>query len=682
MKKHWLPWLAFGFALFHVYYNIFAPISDLWFAAIHFGGFAALCALNFHKSPSSDVNSKTTSLTHTLFNSLLALLAISVPIYLILFETPLFERETSYIVVDYIFSLIAILLAIEFTRRTTGWAMPALAIVSLGYILWFGRLIPGEFYFPGLRIETVLYRIIYTDEGMFGGIAGISATYVFMFVLFGAFLLRSGAGEFIIKLANCVAGRFTGGAGLVAVASSGLMGSVSGSAVANTVSIGVITIPVMNRSGFKPQFSAGVVAAASTGGPLMPPIMGAGAFVISSNTGIPYLTIIALSVFPALLYFLTVAYFVRIEAKRLGITPDNTNAVPLAQVLKEGWPFVIPLCVLIGLMIADYTPIFASAVSVVTVIASSWLSKTPMNLKACFEATNDAVKTVIPIALLLVAVGIVVDVLLITGFGNILAVKIVEWAQGSLVITLVLIALASLILGMGLPVTASYIVLATLSAPALYELISFAQLFETIQTAIQAGTLPSSVQTTIDLFGGDVAVALREMPIEMKQSIRAGMLDPTLLVGMLLSAHLIIFWLSQDSNVTPPVCLAAFAAAGVAGTRPMATGFTSWKLSKGLYLVPLLLAYSPLVTGDWWERLQEFFWAAVGLYAFAGLLHWHLDKTLNFISATFLGLSGVLLVWAPLPFYIHLIGLALLVAVIFYQRRFQTDPTPAKIQAT
>jgi TRAP transporter 4TM/12TM fusion protein len=659
LKKYLLPWLAFCFALFHVYYNIFAPISDLWFAAIHFGGFAALCALNFHKQDGPI----------TWFNSLLALLAISVPVYLILFESPLFERETSYILLDYIFAVIAIVLAIEFTRRTTGWAMPTLAIVSLGYILLFGRYIPGEFYFPGLRLETVFYRIMFTDEGMFGGIASISATYVFMFVLFGAFLLRSGAGEFIIKLANCVAGRFTGGAGMVAVASSGLMGSVSGSAVANTVSIGVITIPVMNRSGFKPQFSAGVVAAASTGGPLMPPIMGAGAFVIASNTGIPYLTIIALSVLPALLYFLTVAYFVRIEAKRLGITADNTDAAPVGTVLKEGWPFIIPLAVLIGLMIVGYTPILASAVSIIAVIATSWLSATPMNAKACFEATNDAVKTVVPIALLLVAVGIVVDVLLITGFGNILAVKIVEWAQGSLVITLVLIAVASLILGMGLPVTASYIVLATLSAPALYELISFAQLYEAIQTAIQAGTLPSSIQTTINLFGGDVAVALREMPIEMKQSIRADMLDPGLLTGMLLSAHLIIFWLSQDSNVTPPVCLAAFAAAGVAGTRPMATGFTAWKLSKGLYLVPLLLAYSPLVTGDWLERLEEFFWASLGLYALAGLLHWHLDRPLNLINAAALIASAVLLTWAPFPLYCHILGVILLVAVIFWQKR-------------
>ena len=669
MNKQLLSWLAFAFALFHVYYNIFAPISDLWFAAIHFGGFAALCALNFHKSTPTHKSELRNSLFKNSFNALLALLSISIPVYLILFETPLFERETSYILVDYIFSLIAIVLAIEFTRRTTGWAMPVLAIVSLSYILWFGRYIPGEFYFPGLRVETVLYRIIYTDEGMFGGIASISATYVFMFVLFGAFLLRSGAGEFIIKLANCVAGRFTGGAGMVAVASSGLMGSVSGSAVANTVSIGVITIPVMNRSGFKPQFSAGVVAAASTGGPLMPPIMGAGAFVIASNTGIPYLTIISLSVLPALLYFLTVAYFVRIEAKRLNITAENTDAVPVSQVLKEGWPFIIPLGVLIGLMVIGYTPILASAVSIIAVIATSWLSSTPMNAKACFEATNDAVKTVIPIALLLVAVGIVVDVLLITGFGNILAVKIVEWAQGSLVITLVLIALASLILGMGLPVTASYIVLATLSAPALYELISFAQLYDAIQTAIQAGDLPSSIQTTINLFGGDVAVALREMPLEMKQTIRADMLDPGLLTGMLLSAHLIIFWLSQDSNVTPPVCLAAFAAAGVAGTRPMATGFTSWKLSKGLYLVPLLLAYSPLVTGDFWERLQEFVWASLGLYALAGLLHWHLDRTLNLVTGGLLAVSAMLLVWAPFSIYLHLLGLVILAGVIFWQRQ-------------
>ncbi len=674
-KNTILAWAAFFFALFHVYTNLFATISELWFAAIHFGGFAALCALNFHKGPHlENKQSDKKSLPSTLLTALLVLLAIAVPTYLVLFETALYAREADYILTDYIFSILAIGLAIEFTRRTTGWFMPALVIVSLSYMLFLGRYIPGVFSFPGLSLETVLYRSYFSSEGMFGLVANISSSYVFMFILFGSFLLQSGAGDFIVKLAQCVAGRFTGGAGMVAVAGSGLMGSVSGSAVANTVSIGVITIPMMNKSGFSKRFSAGVVAAASTGGPLMPPIMGAGAFVIASYTQISYLYIIAASALPALLYFLTVAYFVRIEAKRLGIKPDTAeNTIPISQVLKDGWPFVIPLVVLVALLVIGYTPITAAACSIVTVIATSWLSSTPMNAKACFEAVNDAVRTMIPTALLLVAVGIIINVVNTTGIGNSFSLMIVEWAQGNLVITLVLIALASLILGMGLPVTASYIVLATLAAPILYDLISQAQLLEAIQASLQAGTLPSNIQAILDLFGGDPLVALREMPLEMKQIIRKDMLDPGLLTGMLLSAHLIIFWLSQDSNVTPPVCLAAFAAAGVAGTKPMATGLTSWKLSKGLYLVPLLFAYSPLITGDWLERVQEFFWASLGLYALAGLLHWHLDKPLNFVTAGLLLISAILLAWAPFPMAFHIAGAGVLIGVIFWQKKITSE---------
>ena len=310
MKSVYLRWAAFAFALFHIYCNVFASISELWLSAIHFGGFCAICALMANES--DDVENKSIKFW---VNVGLALVAVATSSYLILFENALYARETEFIMSDYIFALLAVGLAIEFTRRTTGWFMPVLILISLSYILFLGRYISGVFAFPGLSLETVLYRSFFTSEGMFGLTAQISSTFVFMFIIFGSFLLRSGAGDFIVRLAQCLAGRFTGGAGLVAVVGSGLMGSVSGSAVANTVSTGVITIPMMKKSGFQGQFSAGVVAAASTGGALMPPVMGAGAFVLASYTQISYLTIIAASALPAILYFLTVSYFVRIEAK-------------------------------------------------------------------------------------------------------------------------------------------------------------------------------------------------------------------------------------------------------------------------------------------------------------------------------------------------------------------------------
>jgi len=661
MTSPLLRWAAFLFALFHIYCNVFASISELWLAAIHFGGFCAICALMTNESKTVDRAS-----VYYWLNVGLAVTAISASAYLLLFEDALYARETEFIPGDFLFSIAAVALAIEFTRRTTGWFMPILILLSLAYILFLGRYMPGLFSFPGLSLETVLYRSYFTSEGMFGLTAQISATFVFMFIIFGSFMLHSGAGDFIVRLARCLAGRYTGSAGFVAVLGSGLMGSVSGSAVANTVSTGVITIPLMQRSGFGAQFSAGVVAAASTGGALMPPVMGAGAFVLASYTQISYLTIIAASTLPAILYFLTVSYFVRIEALRLNLHPvSDADGETVGAILKEGWHFVIPMAVLVGFLVAGRTPTTSAAFATLSIIAASWLSRLPMTLKDVFNAVVDGVQTMVSTALLLVAVGIIITVVTTTGIGNAFSLMIVEWAQGSLLITLVLVALASLVLGMGLPVTASYIVLATLSAPLLYDLISQAQLL----SALQAPDLPGNVRATLSLFGGDPAVALKEMPLEMKQLIRQEMLPPELLAGMLLSAHLIIFWLSQDSNVTPPVCLAAFAAAGIAGTRPMATGLTSWMVAKGLYLVPVLFAYSPLISGSWPERIEVFIWACAGLYALAGLLQWHLERPLRPLQALVLIISAGLLLWMPLPIYLHLLGAALLASVVMYQRR-------------
>lgn len=661
MKSTYLRWSAFFFALFHIYCNVFASISELWLSAIHFGGFCALCALISNESELVQKKSATYWI-----NILLAIVAVSTSTYLILFENALYARETEYIISDYVFSLIAVGLAIEFTRRTTGWFMPVLILISLSYILFLGRYIGGVFSFPGLSLETVLYRSFFTSEGMFGLTAQISSTFVFMFIIFGSFLLRSGAGDFIVRLAQCLAGRFTGGAGLVAVVGSGLMGSVSGSAVANTVSTGVITIPMMKKSGFPGKFSAGVVAAASTGGALMPPVMGAGAFVLASYTQISYLTIIAASALPALLYFLTVCYFVRIEAKRLGLTlTASEDTEKVSTVLKEGWHFIIPMVILVGFLVAGYTPTTSAAFAIISVIVASWISSTPMRLPDIFDATVDGVKTMVSTALLLVAVGIIINVVTTTGVGNAFSLMIVEWAQGSLFITLILVALASLVLGMGLPVTASYIVLATLSAPLIFDLISQSQLL----IALQAGDLPSNVVATLGLFGGDPVVALQEMPLEMKQLIRQEMLDPELLTGMLLSAHLVIFWLSQDSNVTPPVCLASFAAAGIAGTPPMATGLTSWKVAKGLYLVPVLFAYSPLISGTWPERIEVFIWSCMGLYALAGILQWHLEAKINPLIAGLLLVSAALLMWTPFPIIYHMVGAAILIGIILMQNR-------------
>ena len=657
-----IKWAAIFFALFHVYNNLFTVVSELRFSAIHFAGFCALCALAFGQAGSGDKPSR----LKFAINVALALLSVAIAVYLILFEDALYAREGNFVLSDYIFAGLSVLLAMEFTRRTSGWFMPVLIAISLAYILFLGQWLPGVFAFPGLSLETVLYRSYFSGDGMFGMVANISASYVFMFILFGSFLLKSGAGDFIVEVARRFAGRFQGGAGIVAVIGSGLMGSVSGSAVATTVSTGVITIPMMKRSGFTPRFAAGVEAAASTGGQLMPPVMGAGAFVMSSYTQIPYLQIITASVLPAFLYFLTVSFFVRIEARRLGLAVNRSESEPaVLEVLKEGWHFIVPLAVLVISLAAGYTPVRSASVAIAAVIAVSWLAGSVMNLQRCSEAILDAVRIMVPTAVLLVAVGLVVNVVSTTGLGNAFSLMIVEWADGSLLLTLILVALASLILGMGLPVTASYIVLATLTAPALFDLISQTAMLN----ALQSAELPSSIQAVVNLFDGDPVRALAEMPQEMRQIVRGELLDPVYVTGMLLSAHLIIFWLSQDSNVTPPVCLVAFAAAAIAGTRPMRTGLTAWKIAKGLYLIPVLFAFTPLITGDWTERITVFVFSCLGLYALSGILQWHLESKLNVITAFLLFVGAICLLWVPFGLAFHVFGGVLIVGVVLFQRR-------------
>lgn len=398
----------------------------------------------------------------------------------------------------------------------------------------------------------------------------------------------------------------------------------------------------------------------------MPPVMGAGAFVMSSYTQIPYLQIIAVSVLPAILYFLTVSFFVRIEARRVGVSTDADPGQPSAfEALKKGWHFTIPLAALVASLVMGYTPVRSATVATFAVVAVSWLSDTPMTFSRCIDAILDALRIMVPTAILLVAVGLVVNVVTTTGLGNAFSVMIVEWADGSLLLTLVLVALASLILGMGLPVTASYIVLATLAAPALYDLMSQSVMLE----ALSAPDLPSNVQAIVNLFGGDPLRTFVEMPPEMRQIVRGELLDPSLVTSMLLSAHLIIFWLSQDSNITPPVCLVAFTAAAIAGTPPMRTGLTAWKIAKGLYLIPALFAFTPLITGSWPERISVFVFACFGLYALAGILQWHLETKLNAVTGTALLVSATCLLWTPLGMAFHIAGAGMLIGVIFFQRR-------------
>jgi TRAP transporter 4TM/12TM fusion protein len=642
-------------SLMHIYFNTLSTISELYVSAMHFAGLGLLCTLIY---PLAEPASRSGQRLVLVVDVVLGLLAVAAAAHLILGEVALYRRGQIFSIGDWVFSSVAIVLAIEFVRRTTGWIIPVMILVALTYVGWWGKYVPGVFRFPGLTWETVLFRSYYGGDGMFGTIARISSTYVYMFILFGAFLLRSGAGEFVVDLARAAAGRYVGGPGLVAVLGSGLMGSISGSAVANTVSTGVITIPLMKRAGFPPKFAAGVEASASTGGQLMPPIMGAGAFIMSNYTQISYLSIVAVSFLPALMYFLSIAAWVRIEAKKHGVLPVADDAPRLLDVLKGGGHSLLPIIVLIALLIAGFTPTYAAGISILAVIAASWLGRTPMGVRAVIDALTLGARNMVPTGLLLVAVGLVVNVIATTGVGNTISLMIDSWAGGSLLITLILVALASLVLGMGLPVTASYVVLATLSAPALYGLIAKAQVVD----AIAAGLVPEGAKALFLLVSPEAAANLgqpmplaaasalvAQMPVDFTGQLVEQMLDPLALSTALLSAHMIIFWLSQDSNVTPPVCLTAFAAAGIAGTPPMATGLAAWKIAKGLYIIPLLFAYTPFLAGDFWLSLWIFAFGSVGIYALTAAISGYLESRISWLERILLAGTGTALLWPTGP---------------------------------
>jgi len=667
--------IGVAISLLHLYFNVFGVLAGLWRNALHFAGFALMCGLVY---PAMKTKTPGAGRIVLFFDIGLGLLAAFSAIYMISMEDAIYDRGVRLSQAEWVFGTILILSAIEFTRRTTGWIIPVLIILSLTYVGWWGALIDGVFRFGGLTSETILFRSIYGDDGLFGNIARISSSFVFMFILFGAFLLRSGAGDFVIDLARSVAGRMVGGAGLVAVFASGLTGTISGSAVANTASTGVITIPLMKKAGFSPRFAAGVEAAASTGGQLMPPIMGAGAFVMASMTQISYTTIIAVSVLPAILYFATVAFFVRVEARKHHIHVVDDDAPTAKEVFKRGGlPFLLPVTVLIGLLIQGFTPTYAAGGSILAVIVSSWFTPNKMGPKAILEALALGARNMVMTAVLLCSVGLVVNVIATAGIGNTFSLMITQWAGDSLLIAITLIALASLVLGMGLPVTAAYIVLGTLSAPALYNLIVDGQVIEALANGIVSDQakavfmlaaperlaeigLPMTLEAAQALYAA--------VPPDLAGTIREMMVNADALGFALLSAHLIVFWLSQDSNVTPPVCLTAFTAAAIAGTKPMATGLSAWRTAKGLYIVPLLFAYTPIIGGEWFEVIGVFGFSLLGLYAFAGALMGHIEAPLPpLLRAVVLACAWALL-W-PLPWLVHAVAAVVFVGILLFDWR-------------
>ncbi len=598
--------IAIVIALGHMYYNSYGLLGSVPRNALHMATMALLVFLTIPARGGSPQHR---------FSVVDVALGIAVCVcgWYIFTHYLLIHRQQFSIpsTRDLVFAAFTVVLLLEAARRAAGWMIPAIALFFILYAIWFGQFIPGPFYYSPTSYERLLFRLALTDEAIFGIVANISSTYVFTFILFGAFLIKSGAGAFVIDLALAVAGRVRGGPAHAAVLASGMIGSITGSAVANTVTSGAFTIPLMKRIGYAPRQAAGIEAAASTGGQIMPPIMGAGAFIMSQFTGIPYIEIVAVALLPAILYFLSVSFFIYLSAHRDGIGKLELDDTPkLGRVLREGAVFFVPIGCVIGTLIYGYTPLFAGLVGIVAVVVASWFTKSyRMGPKAILDALATGARNAAATAVVLLTAGVVVGIAGLTGIGITFSGMIVGLAGDNLFLAVVLIAFASLILGMGLPVSAAYVMLAILAAPALTQM----------------------------------GVAL-------------------------IAAHMLIFWYSQDSNVTPPIALAAYAASGIAGSKPMATSFTAWKYAKGLYFIPLLFVYSPILfTGSYVDALITTVFAAFGLFCAAVVFEGYLVRRTGAIVRVGFFVAAVGLFWPSL--LVSLPSLALFGLLLAWQRR-------------
>jgi TRAP transporter 4TM/12TM fusion protein len=678
------------FGVWHVATNLYLNEPGIWQNAIHYGGFAFLAAITWSMF-GRNADRPWMIAVDIAYGALVAASAAWVAFV----EDDLYARTLAktgqgwqLTTLDWIAGIVVIFAAIDLTRRLTGWIIPVLIIVAMSYILFLGEWLPGAFRAASLPASDVLFRSLYNDEGMFGTITTISSANIALFMIFGAFLIVSGASDFVIEFAKIVAGRFRGGSALVAVFASALTGTISGSAVANTASTGVFTIPLMKANGFRPMFAAGVEAAASTGGQIMPPIMGAGAFVMVSYTGIPYGTIVLYSIVPAILYFMSIAFIVRIETMKRGIGIEQANIVDKAKLRAGALNFILPLGVMTWMLVTGHTPSYAACLAIGTNIATSWLTPNRMTPRRICRALMLGMRTSILTAVLLVAVGLINNAVTTSGVANTFALMIAQWSQGSLLFALLLIALASLVLGMGLPVTAAYIVLAILSAPALAGMLADSivveQLVAGIADPVKAAMFalvdsPLAAKVGIGMTPEEARSLVSSLPFELAVVVRPALVDPATMTTFLLTAHLIIFWLSQDSNVTPPVCLASFTAAGIAGTPPMATGFESWIIAKGLYFVPLIFAYTPMIGGTLVEVVQIGFFGLFGIYAANALIQRYAESRLALWMYPVLLAGGGASFW-PLELWVNIAGAVTVTAVVTVSsltaRRGGTDAQP------
>lgn len=504
-----------------------------------------------------------------------------------------------------------ILIVLECTRRLMGWALPIITIIAVLYT-FFGDRIPGLWGHFFIDYEQFISYQYLSTEGLFGIPLGVSASFIFVFIMFGAFLVSSGTGEFFIRFANALAGHFRGGPAKVAVVSSGFFGTISGSAVANVVSTGSFTIPLMKKIGYRGVFAGAVESVSSTGGQFMPPVMGAGAFIMADMLGIGYLEVVKAAIIPGVLYFLALFWMIHMEALKLGLRGLTREELPpLIATIKAGGHLMIPAFLLVGFLILGYSPMKAGLWAIISVwVVSAMRKTTRMGFRSVLNAMEKGATGCLEVALACACAGIVIGCITQTGLGLKFSGLIIQAAGGNLLLSLIFVMISSLILGMGLTTSAAYILTVILGGPVLIDL----------------GVNP-------------------------------------------LAAHLFVFYYACLSTVTPPVALASFAAAAIAKSKPFSTGFESMRLASVAYVVPFFSVYSPVLiwNGSFTEICLAIFSATIGTIALgSGMIGYLMDR-LNWFFRVLLLVAGLGLIKSGL--WTDIFGIVVLGGLAFYQYR-------------
>ncbi len=614
---HIVTFISCLFALTYIYFAYFGYPNPQISRGAYLGFVLVLVFIYFPATKKSPLNKP------TVLDWILVILSIYCTWFFVDVYEDLMFRGADVNVFEIAVSTIGILLCLEATRRVVGNFLPILALIFLLYA-YFGPYVPGMLAHRGYSFERIVSFQWLTIYGSFGVVTAIFANFVFLFVILGTFLDRFGAAKFFIELPYALVGRSRGGPAKAAVLVSGFIGSISGSAVANVTTTGTFTIPLMKRTGYKPFVAAAVEAAASTGGQMVPPIMGAAAFLIAEFAGVPYATVVLVSIGPAILYFASVIWMVHLEAVQEGLKGLTKDQLPnVKDTLKKGWFYVIPFVIIFTLLIQGYSPGLSAfwALSSIFVIGMA-NPATRLNVSQIIDMLATAGRRSLLIGSMAGSIGLLIGVVQLTGLGLTASDFIVELSQGVLPLAIIMVGIASYLLGMGLTVTSSYVILAVLAVPAL--------------TAPEMG-----------------------VPV--------------------LAAHLIVFWFSQDANVTPPVCLAAYAGAGIAGANPMQTGWQSFMFARGLYVIPFMYAYMPsfMLETPLWDILLNYAYVGIGMFALGSFFKGYLITKMAWWER-FVALAAAFLLWTP-AHYLDLIGIGLLVLLIVYEKKITQ---PRELQAS